>query len=111
MGFFKKYYTWRGLGYVINQQIKSKSSKLILNKSENVLQKLRLCDIITINILILKGDIMDEYVQKLNSLMKSQKLDEEYIELCCGYAQKLIDNNVRKISGGGLLQKVKGLKQ
>lgn len=37
---------------------------------------------------------MDEYVQKLNSLMKSQKLDEEYIELCCGYAQKLIDNNV-----------------
>ncbi len=34
------------------------------------------------------------YVEKLNKLMKDQKLDEEYIKLCCGYAQKLIDNDV-----------------
>ena len=40
-----------------------------------------------------EGDKMD-YVQKLKELMKELKLNESYIQLCCSYAQRLIDNNV-----------------
>ena len=40
-----------------------------------------------------KGEEMN-YIQKLRELMQEQKLNEAYIQLCCKYAQRLIDNSV-----------------
>lgn len=34
------------------------------------------------------------YVQKLKIMMKEQSQEEEYTNLCCNYAQQLIDNNM-----------------